>query len=99
MKKETEKTILSADARRDLKKLAHHLKPVVIIGKKGVTEAVINEIDGALEAHELIKVQIHPSHKATLLADMAVVVEKTSSSYIDTVGNIVILYRKRPEDL
>ena len=95
MKKETGKTIISADERRELKKQAHHLKPVVIIGRKGLTEAVIAEIESALLAHELIKVQIHPTHKVTLLADMASVVEKTLSSYIDTVGNIVILYRKR----
>lgn len=94
MKNQTEKTILSADERRELKKQAHHLKPVVIIGKKGLTEAVLNEIDQALLAHELIKIQIHPSHKVTLLEDMATVVEKTSASYIDTVGNIVILYRE-----
>ena len=41
-----------------LKKLAQQLKPVVIIGQKGLTEAVINEVDIALKAHECIKIKI-----------------------------------------
>jgi RNA-binding protein len=95
MKNQQEKTVLSADQRRELKKLAHHLKPVVIIGKKGLSDPVIKEIDLALLAHELIKIQVHPSHKATLMNDVGRIVQETSSSYIDTIGNIVILYRER----
>lgn len=41
----------------NLKAKAHHLKPIILIGKNGITESVIQEIDGALYAHELIKIK------------------------------------------
>ena len=50
--------LINAQKRQQLKANAHHLQPVVTIGAKGLTDNVILEIDGALTAHELIKVKI-----------------------------------------
>jgi RNA-binding protein len=44
--------------KKQLKMQAHDLKPVVIIGQAGLTDAVLTEIDIALDYHELIKVKI-----------------------------------------
>ena len=44
-----------------LKSLSHKLKPVVIIGNKGLTESVSKEIEANLDAHELIKIQVKVS--------------------------------------
>ena len=41
-----------------LKSLSHSINPVVQIGNKGLSEAVIKEIGESLKAHELIKIQI-----------------------------------------
>ncbi len=49
---------LSSPQIRQLKKLAHHLKPVVLLGQQGLSDNVINEIDLSLDAHELIKVKL-----------------------------------------
>ena len=43
---------------RSLRKTAHHLEPVVWIGKNGISENVIKEIIQALEQHELIKIKL-----------------------------------------
>ena len=50
---------LTPKQRKDLKAKSHHLNPVVIIGDKGLTKAVLTESSKALEAHELIKVKIN----------------------------------------
>ena len=49
---------LTGKQRQHLRALAHHLEPVVQIGHEGPTEAVLAQINEALEAHELIKVKI-----------------------------------------
>ena len=49
--------MINSKQRSKLRSLAHHLKPVVNIGKSGVTEGSISSIDEALESHELIKVK------------------------------------------
>ena len=50
--------ILARDARLALRSQAHHLDPVVLLGANGLTNAVLHEIDRALNDHELIKVRV-----------------------------------------
>ena len=50
--------MLKGSQRKYLRGVAHGLRPVVQIGKEGLTEAVIRAIDQAIESHELVKVQI-----------------------------------------
>ena len=54
---------LTEQEKRSLKKQAHSLKPVVIIGANGLTENVLAEINRALDDHELIKVKIASSNR------------------------------------
>lgn len=93
-----EKTPLSSDEIRELKKQAHHLKPVVQLGKKRVSETFIAELNGALKTHELIKMQVAPDQKATLDEDLALILQETNAVHIDTIGNIVILYKEQEEE-
>ena len=53
-----DKQTLSPKQRQALKAQAHALKPVVMIGQNGLTDAVVRETDRALKAHELIKIRV-----------------------------------------
>ena len=57
---------LSNSERKNLRSQAHPLKPVVMIGQSGLTEAVLAEIDIALNAHVLIKISIRGTDKKEL---------------------------------
>ena len=48
----------SSPLRRQLRAAGHHLSPVVQVGKEGVTEAVLRQLDRALLDHELVKVKM-----------------------------------------
>jgi RNA-binding protein len=85
---------ISEAQRRHLKKLAHHLKPVVIVGNAGLSENVINEIDEALEHHELIKVRINAGDKKereTLIEEIS---GKTGSNWVVSIGHVAGFYRQ-----
>jgi RNA-binding protein len=97
MNNQQEKTLLPWEKRK-LKELAHHIDPVVQIGKKGLTEGLFREINEALLAHELIKIQISPIIKENLSDNLARILGETGAEHIDTIGNIVILFRKRNEN-
>lgn len=56
---------LSTKQKQHLKGLAHGLKPVVLMGANGLTEAVLAEIEIALNHHELIKVKIASEDRET----------------------------------
>ena len=50
---------LSQDQKKRFRSIAHHLKPVVMIAEKGISEGVLAELDRALEDHELIKLKVN----------------------------------------
>jgi len=85
---------ISEFQRRHLKKLAHHLKPVVIVGNAGLSENVIHEIDEALEHHELIKVRINAGDKKEREALIEDISNKTGSTPVVRIGHVAGFYRQ-----
>jgi len=83
--------------KRYLKGLAHPLKPVVMIGNKGLTENVLAEIDKALEQHELIKVRVSGLEKEDRAAMVDEITLKSSANLIVIIGHIAVLYRPAKE--
>lgn len=83
--------------RKSLKAQAHHLKPVVLLGAKGLTEAVIAETNVALLAHELIKVKINGAEKEDRILMANELCEHLSADLVQLIGNTAIIYRKNEE--
>lgn len=98
MNNQQEKTVLETAYRLYLKKMAHHLDPVIRLGKKGVTEPLLIELEGALTAHELIKLHMSAKQKEEFEKNLELILAKTGAFHIDTIGNMVILFRKREEN-
>jgi RNA-binding protein len=82
--------------RRHLRGLAHPLRPVVMIGKEGLSEAVVRKTEAELLAHELIKVRFlgWKDTKRALLAELA---ERTRAELVGVVGHVGILFRQNRE--
>ncbi|MFM2006224.1 MAG: hypothetical protein RLZZ09_1879 [Pseudomonadota bacterium] len=76
---------------------AHSLKPVVITGQNGVTPAVLNEIDLALEHHELIKVRVNAAVREDRKTMIQQICTDSSAELIQAIGHVVTLYRKTPK--
>lgn len=83
---------LSGAQRRTLRRLAHPLRPVVQLGVGGLSEAVVDAIDRALEDHELIKLKLAGERdgREALAVEAAA---RTHSALAGTVGRVAILYR------
>ncbi|AHF03880.1 ribosome assembly RNA-binding protein YhbY [Marichromatium gracile] len=82
--------------KRWLKQQAHHLKPVVIVGQHGITDAVIAELEIALDHHELLKTKISAGDRELRDAAIAELIERTGAMLVNRIGNIAILYRANP---
>jgi putative YhbY family RNA-binding protein len=80
-----------------MRALAHVLKPVVIIGDKGLTETVLAEIGRALAAHELIKVKAATDERERRGAWMAEICEKLEAHPVQSIGKILVLWRENPD--
>lgn len=79
--------------RRYLKGLAHPLKPVVMVGNAGLSEAVLAEIENALAYHELIKVRVSGEEKTERKQMLDEIAEKTGADLVMMIGHIGGFYR------
>jgi RNA-binding protein len=89
---------LSPIERKNLKARAHALNPIIHLGSKGLTEAVIAEIGRALAAHELIKVRAAGLERDAREAALAEICARLDAQPVQHIGKILIVYRKKPED-
>lgn len=85
------------DTRRHLKRIAHHLDPVVLVGDHGVSAALVAETQRALADHELIKVRIHAADRQARAGMAQALAEACDASVIQSIGKVTVLFRKNPE--
>ena len=88
---------MDTSIRQALKAKAHHLKPVVLMGAKGLTQAVIEETNIALLSHELIKVKINGAEKAERQMMATDLCQQLNADLVQMIGNTAIVYRKNLE--
>ncbi len=86
---------LATAQKRYLRTLSHNLKPVILVGAKGVTPALLAELKNALDHHELIKVKIAAEDRDERDAWVAGIVEGVDAALIQRVGNVATLFRPR----
>jgi putative YhbY family RNA-binding protein len=89
---------LSPIERKKLKARAHALNPIVHIGGKGLTEAVIAEIGRALEAHELIKVRAGSMERGERESAYAEICSRLLAQPVQHIGKVFVLFRQKPEE-
>ena len=87
-------TDLSPTFKKSLLIKAHLLKPIVRLGKKGLTDTVNQEIHAALEAHELVKIKISGSTPDDRMALYNQLAALHHALQIQIIGHIIVLYRK-----
>ena len=87
---------LTSRERSDLRSAAHPLRPVVLIGDNGLTDAVLKEIDRALASHGLIKVRAGGSDRDEREAMLATICDTLSCAPVHHLGKTLILFRPLP---
>jgi RNA-binding protein len=97
-KDEMAELMLSRDERLRLKSESHHLEAVVLVGANGLSEAVMNEIDRALAAHELIKVRTPVSAREERERMFAHVANQLGAARVQLIGRLMVLFRPAPEE-
>lgn len=82
---------------RFLRGQAHGLKAILQLGAKGLTDAVVAEVSGALEHHELIKVKVAADDRETRDAMIVELSGRCDAALVQRIGNVAVLYRPNPE--
>jgi RNA-binding protein len=82
---------------RYLRGLAHTLKPVVLVGAKGETPALLAELESALTHHELVKLKIASDDRAERVRLTEVLAARSGADLVQRIGKTVCLYRRNPD--
>lgn len=88
---------LTEPQKKLLRQLAHQLRPVLLVGSAGVSDAVVNEAEQALLAHELIKARVRAGERDARDAAIDRLVSATGATLVQRIGNVAVLYRAHPE--
>jgi RNA-binding protein len=89
---------LSSKRRSELRAQAHALRPLVLIGDKGLTDEVVAEIDRSLKAHELVKVRAAAAAREQRDIWLETLCERLQAHPVQQIGKIFVLYRENPEE-
>ena len=84
--------------KKQLIRTSNSLKPVVIIGAKGLTENVHKEIETSLSAHEMIKIRIAGRDKESFINTADKIVEKHNAQLISLIGRVIVIFREKQEN-
>ena len=78
---------------RFLRGQAHDLKAMLQVGGKGITEALVAEVELALEHHELIKVKVAGEDREARDAMITSLTERADAALVQRIGHTAVLYR------
>jgi RNA-binding protein len=87
---------LTAEQRSALRSEAHALKPVVLIGAEGLTDAVLKEIKVHLAAHQLIKVRVFGDEREERIAIYEEICDRLNAAPIQHIGKLLVIWK--PEE-
>lgn len=90
--------MLKGKQRSYLKSLANTMSPIIQIGKGGLTETVLNQLDEMLESRELIKISVLNNclEDAKDMADE--ICRRLEAEFVQVIGSKIVLYRESEED-
>ncbi len=84
---------LSETQKKYLRRLGHDLKPLIMVGDAGLTEALMAEYNSTLAHHELIKVKLRGADRESRDAMIASLCDEHSTELIQRIGNVALIYR------
>jgi RNA-binding protein len=88
---------LTEKQKKHLRRLAHPMNPIVMLGNAGLTDAVVAEFDRALTDHELVKVSARVGERQARDAALAEMAERTASELVQRIGHVGVFYRRRAQ--
>jgi RNA-binding protein len=88
---------LSEKQKKHLRRLAHPLNPIVMLGNAGLTDAVVAELDRALTDHELVKVTARVGDRDARNGALATLASRTTSELVQRIGHVGVFYRRRAD--
>jgi RNA-binding protein len=86
---------LTEKQKKHLRRLAHPMSPIVMLGNAGLSDAVVAELDRALTDHELVKVSARVGERESRDVALGEMATRTASELVQRIGHVGVFYRRR----
>lgn len=85
---------MNGKQRSYLKGLAQNLRPLSQVGKEGITDAYVADLDILLENHELVKISVLENFSGEIDEVLGEILTKTNSEFVQKIGRKIVVYRQ-----
>jgi len=89
---------LTNNQKRYLRALAHDLKPVVMVGQHGLSDAVLAELKSSMAIHELIKIKVRAENREEKQQIIDKIVAFSEAAIVQVIGGVLVIYKSFDED-
>lgn len=89
---------LSNSQKRYLRGLAHGINPVILVGNKGITPALVKEFGSALDQHELVKVKIAGDDREARAEQIDQLAESAAAEVVQRIGHTATYFRRNKDE-
>lgn len=89
--------MLKGKQRANLRKCANDMETILQVGKDGIGDTLVKQVEDALTARELIKIRVLKNQELTARQAADILEEKTGCDVIQVIGTRIVLYRRNPK--
>jgi len=89
---------LTNNQKKYLRKLAHNLRPIVMVGQQGLSDAVLAELESTMTKHELLKIKVRVSDRDEKQEIVDKILNFSKAALVQVIGGVLIIYRPFDEN-
>lgn len=90
--------MITSGQRAKLRSMAQTLNPIFHVGKNGINENLVKDVNTALELHELIKISVLRNCELNAKENMAILCEETGAEPVTAIGSKFVIYKRSTRD-
>ena len=84
---------LTNNQKKHLRKLAHNLRPIVIVGQQGLSYAVLGELESTMTKHELLKIKVRANNREEKQKIVDEIINFSRAALVQVIGGVLVIYR------
>ena len=84
---------LTNNQKKHLRKLAHNLRPIVIVGQQGLSYAVLSELESTMTNHELLKIKVRANNREEKQKIVNEILNFSKAALVQVIGGVLVIYR------
>ena len=89
---------LTNNQKKHLRTLAHDLRPIVMVGQQGLSDAVLDELESTMSKHELLKIKVRADDREEKKKIVNKILEFSQAALVQVIGGVLIIYRPFDEN-